>query len=219
MKKLILSILASAAVLCSGCATDLQTIGPLPPAQAQVNPTVATTQVEFLARPGIGEGLLYSNDLLNFYNSLRPRDVAAVLSAPTGTAADLLNQATGVLVALDELDGDTTNGLSPTQIAGAFLPDVMRIDTTLTFTTDATPSYPTFNSSSSTLVGGRKITDDVIDITLGVLTDNFVTSDGVPYYRPTTGAGSTNQAIGHSRLNGQTVDYGPCQFPYLADPH
>lgn len=219
MKKLVLSVLAATALLGSGCGTTLNT--PLAPAQAQAQGT-ALTQVEFLARPAIGEGLLFTNGFLNAYNSVTPRFVAAGLADANSTQgqaiAPILAQAGAVLNLLENVDNNANNGLTVAQIVGAFLPDVMRIDTSLTFAADATPSYPTFNGNGTTLVGGRKITDDVVDITLSVLTDGAVATDGVPYYRPTAGAGSTNEAIGHSRLNGQTVDFGPATFPYLAPP-
>lgn len=217
MKKTLLTVLAAAALLGSGCGTNLANFT-FTPAQAQAQTGTTTTQVEFLARPAISEGLLFTNNFLNAYNAVTPRFVAAGLADANSTEgkaiAPVLAEATTVLTLLD----DPNNGLTVAQKAGAFLPDVMRIDTTLNFTADNTPSYPTFNSNSTTLVGGRKITDDVVDITLTVLSDGAVKSDGVPYYRPTTGTGSTNLAIGHSMLNGQTTEFGPATFPFLAPP-
>ena len=220
MKKLVLSVLAAAALLATGCGTSINIVQPVAPAQAQAG---GITQVEFLARPGIGEALLLDNDLLNTYNAVTPRFVAAALADPNSAAGQaaqpIFDQAIFVLNALENADNDPNNGLTTTQIVGAFLPDVMRIDTTLNFAADATPSYPTFNGNGTTLVGGRKITDDVVDITLSVLTDGAVTTDGVPYYKPTGGdPGANNAAIGHSRLNGQNADFGPATFPFLAPP-
>ena len=221
MKKLLLSVLASAAILSTGCGNDQGNFvftGPAPVAPAEAQVVASRTQVEFLARPGIGEALLFENSLLNTYNAVTPRFVAAALadadSAEGQAAAPIFGQAITVLDILENADGDGANGLTTTQIVGAFLPDVMRIDTTLSFP-PGTPSYATFNSAGSTLSGGRKLTDDVVDITLSVLTDGAVTSDGVPYYRP---AGNSNTAIGHNFLNGQTTEFGPATFPYLAPP-
>jgi hypothetical protein len=213
--------MASASLLagCSDNNADFVFTGPQP---AQAQPTVTHQQVEFLARPGIGEGLLYSNAFLNTYNAVSPSFVFAALQDPNSAqgqaAAPIFAEAIGVLNLLEGADGDNANGLTTGEIVGAFLPDVMRIDTSLNIAV-ADPSYPTFNPSGSTLVGGRKLTDDVIDITLSVLTDGAVNSDGVPYYRPAAGAGSTNQAIGHSFLNGQNAEFGPAEFPFLAPPH
>ena len=85
---------------------------------------------------------------------------------------------------------------------------------TQSFTSGQT-AYSGAANSSGVLTGGRKLTDDVIDITLQVLLDDPTASDGVPYYR----GASANTNIGHSRLNGQTVDFGPATFPFLAAPN
>lgn len=219
MKKLLLSVLASAALLATGCGTSINLVQPVAPAQAQA---AGFTQVEFLARPGIGEALLLDNDLLNTYNAVTPRFVAAALADPNSAAgqaaAPIFTQAIFVLDALENADGNPNNGLTTTQIVGAFLPDVMRIDTTQSFP-PGTVAYSGSANANGVLTGGRKLTDDVVDITLNVLTDGEVTSDGVPYYPPSApDAGNDNQAIGHSRLNGQTTNFGPATFPFLAPP-
>lgn len=221
MKKLLLPIIACAALL-AGCGEDNNDFVFTNPAPAQSQPAVTNTQVEFLARPGIGEALLFSNDFLNAYNSVSPSFVRAALDDPNSAqgqaAGPIFQQAITVLNILENVDGNANNGLTTTQIVGAFLPDVMRIDTTLAFAPGAT-SYATFNTNQTTLVGGRKLTDDVIDIALTVLTDGAVTTDNVPYYKPATGAGSANPSIGHKLLNGQTTQFGPATFPYLAPPN
>ena len=220
MKKQLFTLIASAALL-AGCGGNDDTVV-ITPAPAQAQPTVTRQQVEFLARPAIAEGLLFSTDLLNTYNAVGPSFVAAALADPNSAqgraAARLFAQAITVLNLLENVDGNGTNGLLTSEIVGAFLPDVMRIDTTVNIGV-ADASYPTFNAAGSTLVGGRKLTDDVIDITLTVLTDGAVTSDGVPYYRPAAGVGSTNPSIGHKLLNGQAAPNGPATFPFLAAPN
>lgn len=179
-------------------------------------------QEEQLARPAIAEGLLYTNSNFAIYNSVSPSQVLTALTQPNSglgmAAAPVFKEAEGTLalfVSLTKTPGTpTVNGL-----AGTFLPDVMRIDTTLAFVPVAgteVQAYATFNSSKSTLVGGRKLTDDTIDDTLTVLTGGGVTTDNVPYYRPASGAGSQNFQIGHQNLNGQTTHYGPSVFPFLA---
>jgi hypothetical protein len=67
-------------------------------------------------------------------------------------------------------------------------------------------------------IAGRKIEDDVIDVTYQVLTGVPGLGDGVPYYAP---GGNTNPAIGHHKLHGQGA-IGAAQsatFPFLADPN
>ena len=182
----------------------------------------SNTQVEQLARPAIAEGLLFTNSNLNTYNAVSPSFVAAALAnstSPQGlAAAPVLKEAEttlGLLVALAPAGKNLTVGA----LAGAFLPDVMRIDTTLNL--EPTPgteksAYAAEVNKVGSPVGGRKLTDDVVDITFQVLTGGTLTGDGVPYYRPATGAGSTNTAIGHQFLNNQTVQFGTSTFPFLA---
>jgi hypothetical protein len=221
MKKQLFTLIASAALL-AGCGGNDESFVFTAPQPAEAQPSLTRQQVEFLARPAIGEGLLFSNALLNAYNSVSPSFVAAALADPNSAqgqaAAPIFAQAIAVLEILENVDGNPSNELTTPQIVGAFLPDVMRIDTTLNIAV-ADASYPTFNPAGSTLAGGRKITDDVIDITLTVLTDGAVTTDNVPYYRPDAGEGSTNPSIGHSLLNGQAAPNGPAEFPFLAAPY
>lgn len=223
MKKRFLPIIATAAMLmgCGG-SQDSFVFTDQSGGQGQIQPTVTRQQVEFLARPAIGEGLLFTNDFLNTYNAVTPAFVAEALANPeseAGTAAaPIFAEAIAVLDLLEGVDGNPTNGLTTTQIVGAFLPDVMRIDTTLNVAV-SDPSYAAASNANGSVVGGRKITDDVVDITLTVLTDGAVVTDNVPYYKPTAGDGSTNQSIGHQRLHGQTADFGPASFPFLAPPN
>lgn len=221
MKKTFLTLIASAALL-AGCGSNEESFVFTNPQPANAQPAVTQQQVEFLARPGIGEALLFSNDFLNAYNSVSPSFIRVALDDPNSAqgqaAGPIFAQATTVLNILEGVDNNPNNGLTTAQIVGAFLPDVMRIDTTLTFT-PADTSFATFNTQGTTLVGGRKLTDDVIDIALTVLTDGAVTTDNVPYYRPAAGAGSANPSIGHKLLQGQAAPFGPAQFPYLAPPN
>ena len=213
MKKTIISALAGISLIFSGCGSDddflfTGTDGGVTPAASEL------TQVEFLARPGIAEALLFDNSLLATYNAVGPNFVANALAdpaSPEGQAAGpVLSQASTVLDILTGLD--PANGVTTAQAVGAFLPDVMRIDTSLNVPVDQSAYAFSLNAVGSP-VAGRKLTDDVVDITLTVLTGGVLTSDGVPYYRP---AGETNEAIGHSFLNGQTVEFGPAEFPFLA---
>jgi hypothetical protein len=230
MKKKLFAIIACAAML-AGCGNNNEDFVFTNPQPAQAQAGVTHQQVEFLARPAIGEGLLFSNALLNTYNAVGPSFVAAALADPSSAqgqaAAPILEQASAVLDILTNLDGDPNDNLTTAQIVGAFLPDVMRIDTTLNVPVD-TPSYAFAQNAHGSVVGGRKLTDDVIDISLTVLTGGVVTSDGVPYYRPDgvdnpndpfendDGTGAANVHIGHHRLNGQATDYGTATFPFLA---
>jgi hypothetical protein len=214
MKKLLLSIIAGAALVASGCGNATDLVAPAP-AEAQIGG--GFTQVEFLARPGIGEGLLFTNSLLNTYNAVTPRFVNTALTVPGSAEADaaapIFAEATTVL---DILTGLVAAGPTTADVVGGFLPDVMRIDTSLDFSPnltglDDTSAYGSAFNASASPVAGRKLTDDTIDITLGYLTGGAIPGDNVGYY-PIPG----NPAVGHQPLNGETVNFGPSTFPYLA---
>lgn len=145
-------------------------------------------QFERLARPGINEGLVVTNDFLNAFNTIPP---TADLSA---AAAPVRAEAKKTLLALGN------SNTRADALLNAFLPDVMRIDTTI-------PSgYANALNAQGSPIAGRKLTDDVIDITLSVLTNGAITTDNVSY------AGTPgNPAQGHKPL--QTA------FPYLALPN
>lgn len=148
-------------------------------------------QFERLARPAINEGLVLTPQLMEAFNTISPRlDLSAA-------AAPVRQEAVATLNAVDLLDGK--DNVDPNAIAKAFLPDVMRIDTTR-------PSgYGSATNSQGSLIGGRLLLDDVIDITLGALVGSPV-GDNVSY-NGTPG----NPAQGHKPLEPN--------FPYLALPN
>lgn len=151
-------------------------------------------QVERLARPAVNEGLVVTNDFLNTLNSVDPAFEAAVLAGQepaASAAAPIVAEAKQTLLALGNSDARAN------ALLGAFLPDVMRIDTT------GPSGYANALNASGSPIRGRLLLDDVIDITLSVLSNGAITSDGVSY-QGTPG----NQAQGHDPLE-------PA-FPYLA---
>ncbi|MBW4619188.1 MAG: DUF4331 domain-containing protein [Cyanosarcina radialis HA8281-LM2] len=150
-------------------------------------------QFERLGRPGVNEGLIYTNDFLNAFNSIPPSQDLSPAAAPV------------VAEAVKTLKALGNNDTQIAAIAGAFLPDVLRIDTTQP--SNYSPSIPAscLNAKKSPICG-RKLEDDVIDLTLKVLTNGAVTTDNVSY------AGTPgNPAQGHDPLVGS--------FPYLALPN
>jgi hypothetical protein len=142
-------------------------------------------QVERLARPAVNEGLIVKNDLLNIFNSVPPTvDL-------TPAAAPVRAEAKKTLLALGNSSDQADTLLK------AFLPDVMRIDTTQ-------PSgYLNATNALGAPITGRKLLDDVVDQSLGVLTQQAVKTDNVSY----KGAAG-NPAQGHQDL--------AQRFPYLA---
>ena len=145
-------------------------------------------QVERLGRPGINEGLITSNNLLNIFNSVPPTADLSPAAGPIGA------EATRTLKALGNND-DRTKAL-----LGAFLPDVMRIDTT------GASGYANALNSKLSPIRGRMLKDDVIDITVNLLSNGAIKGDNVSYDGP-----GGNAAQGHKPLD--------ANFPYLALPN
>ena len=114
--------------------------------------------------------------------------------AEANAARPILAEASRTLQALGN------NRARTTALLQAFLPDVMRIDT-------SQPSgYGNELNARSSPVRGRMLKDDVVDITLSVLTNGAVTTDNVSY-DGTPG----NPSQGHQPLEPR--------FPYLALPN
>jgi Domain of unknown function (DUF4331) len=145
-------------------------------------------QVERLGRPGINEGLITSNNLLGIFNSVPPTADLSPAAAPIGA------EATKTLKALGNNDERAKALLT------AFLPDVMRIDTT------APSGFANALNAKGSPIRGRLFKDDTIDTVLTVLTNGAVKSDNVSY-EGTPG----NPAQGHRPLL--------TSFPYLALPN
>ncbi|MBA2405846.1 MAG: DUF4331 family protein [Bdellovibrionales bacterium] len=167
-------------------------------------------QIERLARPVINEGLIITNAFLNAFNTIPP---SADLSP---AAAPVLGEAAKVLEAFDQLDGN--DDLTVAAVVTAFLPDVMRIDTRVNIPA-GTPAYNAdVSGDKGILTGGRKLEDDIIDITLSFLVAGDVTGatvkDNVSYEGV---AGNISQ--GHKMLHGQTSYGGTATFPFLAKPN
>ena len=151
-------------------------------------------QVERLARPAVNEGLVVSNDFLNTLNSVDPAFEAAALAGrepAASAAAPIVGEVKQTLLALGNSDARAD------ALIQAFLPDVMRIDTT------GPSGYANALNAKGSPIRGRLLLDDVVDITLAVLTEGAITTDNVSYFG-TPG----NPAQGHDPL--------VPAFPYLA---
>lgn len=154
------------------------------------------TQVERLARPGINEALVLTNDFLNALNSVGPDFEAAALKGQQ-PAADIAGPIVAEAInTLKAVGNDDERALA---LVKAFLPDVMRIDTS------KASGYANELNAAGSPIRGRLLMDDVIDITLTVVTNGAITSDNVSYAGPNAGG------RGHQPLLGQ--------FPYLANPN
>jgi len=138
-------------------------------------------QVDQMGRPGINTVLNHGNDK-NVFNVTQPADQRGVLSteAPTSgqTFLSVFQQE------LQALSADSPQGQYTADqamgIAQILLPDILTFD----------------YSSTSGYLNGRRLQDDVIDISLNLVTNGKVTGDGV----------------------GPHTDY-LAEFPYLGRPH
>lgn len=148
--------------------------------------TTSYVQIERLGRPAVNEGLVLSNANLNAFNSIPPSlDLAssnAAVAAVQGEATTVIN----VVRALGTAAGGTPPATS--DVVSQFLPDVTRISVddahygtlhTLAANADRTSNSRqgevaytacvSVTAGAPLLCGGRKIRDDVIDITLSYI--------------------------------------------------
>jgi hypothetical protein len=168
-------------------------------------------QVERLARPAINEGLVVSNDFLNAFNSIPP---SADLSP---AAAPVLTEAAKSLDAFDMIDGK--EDLTAANVVTAFIPDVMRLDTRVDIPLGTTAYNADLSGSNGILTGGRKIEDDVIDITLSFLVGKDPSGNSVKDNVSYAGVAGNAAQLGHRLLTGQSSRLGAAQFPFLAVPN
>jgi hypothetical protein len=178
--------------------------------------TIANSkQIDRLARPAINEGLSVTDGSLNAFNSIPPSQDLSPQAAP------VLAEDTKTLVAFANLGKalGTTPAPAATTIAGAFLPDVMRLDTRLSLPPGKTAYNGGTSGSLGILTGGRKIQDDVIDITLSFLVagdpSGNTVKDNVNYLGV---PGNPNQP-GHKLLVGQSSITGPATYPFVTTPN
>jgi hypothetical protein len=129
------------------------------------------TQADQMGRPAINTVFNHANDK-NTFNVTQPADMRTALTASGQT---FLQEFQSELEAL--------GGYTATQalgIADILLPDILTFD----------------YSSSAGFLNGRRLQDDVIDISLNLVTNGKITGDGV----------------------GPHTDY-MAEFPYLGKPH
>ena len=185
MKKYILTAVLSCAALLTSCSKSSDAKGGVGPANLN-DYNEGYVQIERLARPAINEGLVISNDYLNAFNSIPPSSDFSAAAAPVRAEA---------IAVLDVVTALAPMGPTSAEVAGQFLPDVMRMDITASMaavgpsTTDANVGYISCVNGTGAgplLCGGRKLQDDVIDITLsyiasGTPTQPYGVSDTVAF--------------------------------------
>jgi len=176
-------------------------------------------QIERLARPAVNEGLIITNSKLLAFNSIPP---TFDLKTDNTAVLEVLQEAATALGVVDALDGklDFAAGFD-SAVVGGFLPDVMRIDTSKSIppgTAAYNGAFELVDGKSPILTGGRKIEDDVIDITLSYLVAGDPSGNSVKDNVTYQGV-SGNPSQGHKKLNGQSNYGGSAAFPFLAGPY
>lgn len=225
MNKRYLINLAGVVVLFSGVLYGVQNCGPafranIDGANAQNSQGLNYMQIERLGRPAVNEGLLFSNDKLNAFNSIPP---TLDLATDNATVLSVLQEASAALDLVDSLEGANTFGDGfESQVVAGFLPDVMRIDTAKDIPVGTAAYNGDFvlveGTQAAMLTGGRKIEDDVADITLSYLVAGDPSGNTVKDNVSYQGANG-NVAQGHKMLNGQSAYNGAATFPFLAAPY
>jgi len=208
MKRLAISLFAASALI-AGCGSDDSTFIPNNTFQPNTPQGTSLVQVEQLARPGVNEAFLFTNSFLNTYNKVSPAFIAAALANANSNegqaAGPIFTQATTVIGLIINFGGAAGPFKNPGQVVAAFLPDVMRVDSTLAIAqNEAAYSLAANHLSANTFspIAGRKLTDDVIDVTYQALLGEGAT-DHVNY-----AANANNPATGHNPP--------AATFPYLA---
>lgn len=194
------------------------------------NDGVNYVQVERLARPAINEGLVLTNASLNAFNSISP---SLDLDASIPAVATVQTEATTVLTVVRQLGGNV--GPAVGDVVSQFLPDVVRISVDDTHygtlhggaplaangdrTSNSTKVQVGYTSCVSVtagaplLCGGRKIRDDVIDITLSYLA--LGAGQAAPGANGAVPAYAVSDAISYSTEHTEPL-LGT--FPFLAAP-
>lgn len=198
--------------------------------------STAFLQIERLGRPAINEGLVLSNANLNAFNSITPEsDLKSTIPA----VAAVLGEAAAVLGVVNSLG--TNAGLNPpavNDVVSQFLPDVLRISVDDAHYGALHDLNPNTNRTSNSLqnqvaytacvslvsgapllCGGRKIRDDVIDITLSYL------ANGAASAAPAGAFGTNNPATVPTYPVSDAISYSTthtspllASFPFLALP-
>jgi hypothetical protein len=199
MKMKTYQLILTVALVASSCSAKLNSNSSLEARNPQIRPPSSASekvyvQVERLGRPAVNEGLVLSNASLNLWNSLPPS------ADGTSETSGIVGEVVAVQTALINLGA----GAPPVgTVAAMFLPDVLRIDVSKTVAPGATAYNSCQGAAGKPLCGGRKLTDDVADITLSFLgasdASGMAVKDNVAY------------ADAHKPLL--------ASFPYLASPN
>lgn len=125
---------------------------------AETHQGVGGVQIDRMGKPGINTIFLHDDASKDAYNAADPaNDVADYTDDVSGTTSAILQKAFGYTAMDADMVGDG--------VASALLPDTLGYDTT--------------SSADFSMLNGRALSDDVIDVAYTVILDGNVTSDCV----------------------------------------
>ncbi len=125
---------------------------------AETRQGVGGTQIDRMGKPGINTIFLHDDASKDAYNAAEPaNDVADYTDDVSGTTSAILQKAFAYTAMDADMVGDG--------VAAALLPDTLGYDTT--------------SSADFSMLNGRALADDVIDVAYTVILDGNVTSDCV----------------------------------------
>lgn len=125
---------------------------------AETRQGVGGTQIDRMGKPGINTIFLHDDASKDGYNAAEPaNDVADYTDDVSGTTSAILQKAFAYTAMDADMVGDG--------VAAALLPDTLGYDTT--------------SSADFSMLNGRALADDVIDVAYTVVLDGNVTSDCV----------------------------------------
>jgi len=166
-----------------------------------VTPTGAYTQIELLSRPAVKEVFEQFNDHKTT-NAVEPY---------AGTPADpLLAEIKGTEDTVRPATGATDYGAA---LQGILYPNEYAVNLADTSGKAAYLGVETGGATGS-MFGGRDPNDDVVDISLGALFGNTLSSLGV-----IADDGEENNCISKENVTQDPTQMKTTTFPYLASPH
>lgn len=215
----------SISIMTVGCSNDDDNMIPEMPNTADFSGTYS--QVDHLGRPGINTVLSSSAEIKNMHNTTIPSEMQAAFQASFQAQLEGLHDAYAVALGADPADinfepnilGDILNGSEPTSmdnpnpVSAAVLTTVLSADV-LEVAPDAPTTYFNPGSGAPNFEGavgltGRKLQDDVIDVSLILL---FGGETGARF----NGEGGLPQLVTDGVA--LTADNITSSFPYIGAP-
>jgi hypothetical protein len=180
---------AVAGVIVAACSSSSVLTPLIPPSSTPAATTY--TQIELLSRPAVKEAFELFDDH-NKTNRSEPYDDPVLKSQIKSFALNFRNQKTAAT------------------LQAVLYPNVMKADLSQNVTTASYLGYETGGATGSKF-GGRALSDDVIDISLGALFGNTLSALGLIPDDHKEAPCLTTDNVGYDKMNTTT-------FPYIQSP-